>query len=100
MLPFLFASSLRAAPPDALPPDSLTFADLPYPMATTTTAVGAYTIAYHDSEVSEGDAPPVVLVHGLGSNLSFWRANIDTLVAAGRRVVALDLPGYGKSSKQ
>ncbi|MEM8556683.1 MAG: alpha/beta fold hydrolase [Bacteroidota bacterium] len=95
VLPFLFASSLRAAPPD-----SLTFADVPYPMATTTTAVSAYTVAYHDSGLGEGDVPPVLLLHGLGSNLSFWRANIDTLVASGRRVIALDLPGFGKSSKQ
>ena len=46
-----------------------------------------------------GDGAPVVLVHGLGTNLSIWRATISALHAAGHRVVALDLPGYGLSGK-
>lgn len=42
---------------------------------------------------------PVVLVHGLGSNLKFWRYQIDAFAEKGYRVLALDLPGYGKSDK-
>ena len=40
----------------------------------------------------------IVLVHGLGSNAGFWKNNIPEL-AATNRVIAIDLPGYGKSSK-
>jgi pimeloyl-ACP methyl ester carboxylesterase len=41
----------------------------------------------------------VVLIHGLGSYLKFWRYQIDAFQRRGYRVVALDLPGFGKSDK-
>ena len=41
----------------------------------------------------------LLLVHGLASNAGFWRYNIPGFVEAGYRVVAVDLPGYGKSEK-
>lgn len=40
----------------------------------------------------------IILVHGLASNAGFWRFNIPEL-AKKYRVIALDLPGYGKSEK-
>lgn len=58
--------------------------------------VGGRSLAVLDTG---GDGAPVVLVHGLGTNLSFWRETVPALTAAGRRVVALDLPGYGLSDK-
>jgi pimeloyl-ACP methyl ester carboxylesterase len=39
---------------------------------------------------------PIVLVHGLGDNALTW-AMVLQLVAAGREVYAIDLPGYGLS---
>jgi pimeloyl-ACP methyl ester carboxylesterase len=51
-------------------------------------------VAYLD--IGEGDGPPVVLVHGLGGRWSNWLENIPAL-ARERRVVALDLPGFGDS---
>lgn len=41
----------------------------------------------------------VVFVHGLGSYLKFWRYQIDTFAKQGYRVIAIDMLGYGKSSK-
>jgi len=41
----------------------------------------------------------VVFIHGLGSYLKFWRYQLDTFARKGYRVIALDLPGYGKSDK-
>lgn len=41
----------------------------------------------------------LLLVHGLGSNSSFWKENVAAL-ATKYRVIALDLPGYGASSKE
>ncbi|MEZ4464010.1 MAG: alpha/beta hydrolase [bacterium] len=41
----------------------------------------------------------LVFIHGLGSYLKFWRAQLDTFAGKGYRVIAVDLPGYGKSSK-
>lgn len=47
-----------------------------------------------------GDGPPVLLVHGVGLwNWSFeWRRNVDVL-ARHYRVFAIDLLGYGRSSR-
>ena len=42
----------------------------------------------------------VLFVHGFGGSTFSWRRNIDTLVANGYRVVAVDLPAYGYSSRQ
>ncbi len=50
-------------------------------------------------ERNPGGATPVILVHGLGSSLKFWRYQIDALADKGYRVIAVDLPGYGKSDK-
>jgi pimeloyl-ACP methyl ester carboxylesterase len=41
----------------------------------------------------------VLLLHGLGTSLITWDRNVDPLVAAGYRVLALDLPGHGDSDK-
>ena len=52
--------------------------------------------------IDEGSGPAVVLVHGFASNLQGnWRAPgvVDALVASGRRVVALDCRGHGRSDK-
>lgn len=53
--------------------------------------------------VDEGDnklpaSRTIILIHGLGSYLKAWNKNIAEL-AKDYRVIALDLPGYGKSSK-
>jgi pimeloyl-ACP methyl ester carboxylesterase len=41
----------------------------------------------------------VLFIHGLGSYLKFWRYQLDAFAAQGYRVIAVDLPGYGKSNK-
>ena len=49
--------------------------------------------------VSEGKgSDAIVLVHGWGSTLDFWRAQVPEL-AKRARVIAIDLPGHGKSDK-
>jgi pyruvate dehydrogenase E2 component (dihydrolipoamide acetyltransferase) len=50
-------------------------------------------------DLGEGDGIPVVLVHGFGADLNTWMFTQPAL-AAGRRVVALDLPGHGGSAKE
>ncbi len=40
---------------------------------------------------------PVLLLHGLGANAESWYLQIPALVDAGYRVLAPDLPGFGKS---
>ncbi len=56
-------------------------------------------IAYADID---GAGPPVLLVHGFASNMSVnWEFPgwVDTLAATGRRVIAIDNRGHGKSQK-
>jgi pimeloyl-ACP methyl ester carboxylesterase len=51
----------------------------------------------HYYEAGPADAPPVVLVHGLGGHSEDWRMLRHYVVAAHRHVYMLDLPGYGRS---
>jgi pyruvate dehydrogenase E2 component (dihydrolipoamide acetyltransferase) len=46
----------------------------------------------------DGDATPIVLLHGFSGDMNNWLFNIETLVA-NAPVIALDLPGHGGSSK-
>lgn len=48
--------------------------------------------------IDEGQGDVILLVHGLASNAGFWRYNIPEL-SKHFRVIAVDLPGYGKSEK-
>lgn len=50
------------------------------------------------SYIDEGKGEVVLLVHGLASNAGFWRYNVPEL-SKHFRVIAVDLPGYGKSEK-
>ena len=38
---------------------------------------------------------PVVLVHGLRTSRTMWRAQVEALQRVGHRAVAVDLPGHG-----
>jgi pimeloyl-ACP methyl ester carboxylesterase len=84
----LAAAACRSKPPVA-------FTDLKYPMATRTVRVGTAEIAYHDTGSGERT---LLLVHGLGSSMTAWSKNLEAL-ARDHRVVVVDLPGYGKSTK-
>lgn len=72
------------------------FSDLgyPYPVQYQQLANGQ-NVAY----VDEGEGPVIMLVHGLGSYIPAWKKTIPAL-SKNYRVIALDLPGYGKSSKE
>jgi pimeloyl-ACP methyl ester carboxylesterase len=46
-----------------------------------------------------GDGPAVLLLHGWPDDHHLWDAQVDALVAAGYRTIALDLRGFGASSR-
>lgn len=73
------------------------FEDLQYPYEVHKVKLDdGRTIAY----VDEGSSDEVIIfVHGLGSYLPAWKKNIEGL-KNDFRTIALDLPGYGKSSKE
>ncbi len=57
-------------------------------------AAEIYYNIYEGSE--EGHKPPVILIHGAGGTHLHWPSEIRRL--PGQRVLALDLPGHGKSA--
>ncbi len=51
------------------------------------------------AEAGRSDAPPLLLLHGWGASIYMWRSWFAPLARAGRRVIAVDLPGHGLSDK-
>lgn len=73
---------------------AFTFADVPYPYA-----VGYFTFREHRvAFIDQGTGPPVVFIHGQGADLSSF-APIYPALEEQFRLLALDLPGCGKSDK-
>lgn len=60
-------------------------------------------VALHGRKVAYreyGNSGPVILlVHGVGSNADCWRDVAPMISEGGTHVIAVDLPGHGKSSK-
>ena len=79
------------------------FADLPdYPFAPHYVEVDdgtGGTLRVHHLDEGPADAAPVLLMHGEPSWSYLYRHVIPPLVAAGHRVVAPDLVGFGRSDK-
>jgi pimeloyl-ACP methyl ester carboxylesterase len=50
----------------------------------------------HCYDAGDGQALPMILIHGLGDEADTWR-HILLPLARHRRVIALDLPGFGRS---
>lgn len=76
-------------------PRIASFDELDYGLRVETADVGGTELAYVDM----GEGPQtLVLIHGLGSYMPAWSNNLAPL-AADARVIALDLPGYGRSDK-
>ena len=75
-----------------LPPVEFQDTDYGFP---TQTLLSNPSISFID--VGQGDKT-IVLIHGLASNAGFWRYAIP-LLSKNYRVIAVDLPGYGKSQK-
>ncbi|MBV9528869.1 alpha/beta fold hydrolase [Sphingomonas sp.] len=62
-------------------------------MARVTTASGI-TIGY--DEAGGGERTPIIFLHGVGSDRSVWRRQLERF-GQDRRTIAFDYPGYGES---
>jgi pimeloyl-ACP methyl ester carboxylesterase len=62
---------------------------------------GGVRLAYIDVYAGEEGEPEetIIFLHGLGSYLQAWKRNVPEL-SRRYRCIAIDLPGYGKSSKR
>jgi pimeloyl-ACP methyl ester carboxylesterase len=90
---FGLATACATARHEALP--VLEFSAIEAPAEPKWARVGELNVAYID----EGSGPLIVLLHGLGEHVGYWSENLEGLVQAGVRVVAPDLPGFGRSDK-
>jgi pimeloyl-ACP methyl ester carboxylesterase len=81
------------APPAAWMAADATWRSVSWPAQTQTAEVGTDRLNYVD--IGTGDLP-VLFLHGLGGNWTAWLENLHP-VARSRRVVAVDLPGFGRS---
>ena len=70
-----------------------TWRSVSWPAQTKTAEIGTDRLNYVD--IGTGDLP-VLFLHGLGGNWTAWLENLHP-VARHHRVVAPDLPGFGKS---
>lgn len=61
--------------------------------------VQAHDTRLHVVEHGRADAPALVLVAGTGAWTGTWVSNVDAMVQAGWRVVAVDLPPFGFSER-
>ncbi|MHB9143696.1 MAG: alpha/beta fold hydrolase [Paludibacter sp.] len=92
LLPLFFLGGCSGFLYTNLPP--VEFQDIDYGFPTKT-VLSNPSIAFVD--VGKGEKT-IVLIHGLASNAGFWRYAIPEL-SKNYRVIAVDLPGYGKSQK-
>lgn len=76
--------------PDAMP--------VPGELAPYARTVAAGGLRLHVYDAGAGAATPLLLIHGLGDEADTWRHTLPAL-ARERRVVAFDLPGFGRSAK-
>ncbi len=53
----------------------------------------------HATDEGRGDGPPVILIHGASGNVRDWTFSIAPRLAASRRVIAMDRPGFGYSER-
>ncbi|MFT4613178.1 MAG: haloalkane dehalogenase [Bacteroidia bacterium] len=68
-----------------------------YPFAPNYMQIGKYRVHYLDE--GPADATPILLLHGEPTWSYLYRKMIPVLTAAGYRVIAPDLVGFGKSDK-
>jgi len=58
---------------------------------------GLFYYEYDPPGGSHADKPVLILIHGLGDEADTWRHLIPLLGSAGYRILAPDLPGFGRS---
>jgi pimeloyl-ACP methyl ester carboxylesterase len=60
--------------------------------------VEATGIAWSTTSWGQEGEPPLLLLHGVTSNAGTWWRFAPALAASGRRIVALDMPGHGRTA--
>jgi pimeloyl-ACP methyl ester carboxylesterase len=84
----------------AMPPEPMRSETFPYPDRFAADASSLGPVCYFDSgpPPKPRGLPPIVLIHALGTNLTTWEY-VAPALAQHTRVLGLDLPGCGRSTK-
>jgi pimeloyl-ACP methyl ester carboxylesterase len=61
--------------------------------------VRAHDVELYVQEFGDPAAPALVLTHGTGAWSGTWASNVDAMAEAGYRVIAVDLPPFGFSTR-
>lgn len=88
------ATKLLTRPRDVSWPESINL--IPHPEYSWFTSING--VRVHYQETGDENAPAVVLIHGFISSTLIW-SDVFLPLAAGFRVIAIDMPGYGYSDK-
>lgn len=92
---------MSSTPSHKLPPVVQTLDDVQQLQAAATrltTPCGTGALVWHRWGARGGDSAPVLLLHGGSGSWTHWVRNIAALVATGREVWSVDLPGFGDSA--
>lgn len=93
-LPAGFRAPIRATTADLPPAVAVALAQAPEPRRSTVMAAG---VPFAAVEWGPPAARPILLVHGVTSSSAVWWRTGPALAAAGWRVVAIDMPGHGRT---
>lgn len=69
------------------------------PMTSALTHVHTASSGHRIHCVTAGEGPTVVMVHGFPESWYSWRHQLSALAQAGYRAIAIDVRGYGRSSR-
>lgn len=89
----------RYAPEEALKAQSGAMQSLGSTNAAWHRWVHALDVQLHIQEYGDMRHPPLLLVHGTGAWSQTWVSNVDAMVQGGYRVIAVDLPPFGFSTR-
>jgi pimeloyl-ACP methyl ester carboxylesterase len=70
-----------------------------YPAQGKMIAVAGATLNVVELGPRDAQGPPIVMIHGASSNLETMRRPLGDMLAAGHRVILIDRPGHGWSSR-
>lgn len=94
----MIASSASSAPVESLAAP-LRWSEEPDHLWTFTGWSAAPSLTVNYIAAGPEDGQPFLLIHGFGASGFHWRRNVPALAAAGYRVYAIDLLGFGLSAK-